>query len=381
MKSIFLTLAIAASGFVSAFASPLSVTIDLENSASKSYNDFSIGGDSDLYRRKSIIEVLKDDKRFSRVVKALEENRGITDDLERTDRKVTFMAPTNEAWKNIETVLENMRRKRNNEARRDREDRDRRKDMEEVLKYHIVREEVSVKDLYNGKLMNTALYESELGDKHQKIKVVEFFGNYYLNMYARISKEEMRAENGVVFALDNVLCPPIDALQMMGNLPFVFSTFLVAAAKSKVMEKIENEKGMTIFAPQNEAWKQLGMQNLVYLFSPHGCKDLKRIVEYHIGKELLYSPKMMSEKKVGVPTMLHDESLEISACSRRSHKSMHENEPTDFVFTINKGEARILETCADYLAENGVIHAINSVLIPSDVKLPFATQSPDRVMN
>lgn len=381
MKSTILgTCAIAAValvGFASpSMASPLTFSVNLGTD-----NDLAINEPVSLRKEGTIMEVLRNDKRFHRVVRALEESRGLKDGLDRRDSKITFLAPTDEAWKNIEQVLDSMRKNRENRDRNDRGNE--REDMEKVLQYHILRDELNEKELFNGRLLETELRESELKDKRQKIRVVDFFGQKYLNMYARVHREELRADNGVILILDNVLCPPLEALEMMGNVPFAYSTMLVAAEKTDMLKRIKEEKGVTVFAPVNNAWKTLGIQNLIYLFSPHGEKDLKRIVQYHIGRETVYSTDMIKEKKMKIRTLLRDEELEINACEySRGHKRdfadfKKEECPFEYIYTINKGEARIEMTCADFLAENGVIQAINSVLIPSDVKLPFAMSTID----
>jgi uncharacterized surface protein with fasciclin (FAS1) repeats len=399
MKSILLNscaaLAVTVFAFVSpANANPLSFTVNLDAN-----NDFAITNEP-MRKEGSILDVLRDDKRFRRVVKALEDNRGLRDDLERKD-KITFLAPTDEAWENMEMVLDAIRdnRKRRRSVdendRKGRDDRDRR-DMEEVLRYHILKDEISMKDLFNGQLLQTELKESELEDKRQRIRVVDFFGQYYMNMYARVHHEELNAKNGMILIIDNVLCPPLEASEMMGSMPFAYSTMLVAAEKTDLLKTMQEEKGVTVFAPVNYAWKHLGMQNLIYLFSPHGRKDLKRIMQYHIARDVVYTTDMMKENKMRIRTLLHDQEIEIRACEREggrhgrpgrghdrnrdserdddrdSKKKRDEECPFNYVFTINKGEARIENTCADFLAENGVIHAISSVMMPPDMTLPYA---------
>ncbi|KAJ1570126.1 hypothetical protein HK096_007642 [Nowakowskiella sp. JEL0078] len=379
MKStIFGTLLLTVSALLSGIAvsaTPLTLQIDLNTVG----NDFEVSGDSRIAKG-SILDVLRDDKRFRKVVQVLEENRGLRDELEKRERKLTFFAPTDEAWRKIEDVLDNIRGDHSNESKNGKGDRDDdRKLMEDVLRYHIVRDQISYKDLYNTQLLQSDLRESGLGDKFQKIGVAEFAGQYYLNMYALVCKDEIRAENGVIYALDNILIPPVTTLnseEMIGALPCPFSTFFVAAKKTDMLKKLEQEKEMTIFAPVNSAWKQLGVQNMVYLFSPRGEKDLKRIVQYHMGKEVVYSTNMMKDQKIRIKSFMRDEEIEIQ--SREMSQSQYElkerNQANKWVFSVNKGEARILPNFNEFLAANGVIHPINSVLIPSDINLPYAME-------
>jgi len=363
------------------FASPLSFTLELDSTD----NSIDTSEFSQTLKSGSILDVLREDKRFRKVVKALEENRELRDDLENSDRKMTFFAPTDTAWENMEDVVRTIRE--NRMAREDKEDRrggrggrdEDRKDMQDVLTYHMVRDELNAKDLYNGQLIRSQLVESRLGDKHQKIHVHEFFGQFYLNMYARVERREVRANNGVIFAIDNVLCPPIEATGMMTMFPLAFSTTLVAAEKTDLLKRIEESKGLTVFAPGNAAWKSLGIQNLVYLFSPRGCKDLKKIIQYHICEEVLYSTNLMKDKKTTCRTQLRDQEIEINSFERNERRRRRpegreerEDEPSNWIFTINRGEATIEPHFSDVLAENGVIQRINSVLIPRDVTLPYS---------
>ena len=50
--------------------------------------------------------MLKKDKRFSKLVEVLEKNRGLRDDLDRKDAKVTFFAPTNDAMDKLKEDME-----------------------------------------------------------------------------------------------------------------------------------------------------------------------------------------------------------------------------------------------------------------------------------
>ncbi|KAJ1557176.1 hypothetical protein HK096_008694 [Nowakowskiella sp. JEL0078] len=256
------------------------------------------------------------------------------------------------------------------------EDRDNRKLMENILHYHIVRDQISYKDFYNTEILQSELRENGLGDKYQKIKVSEFAGQFYLNYFTLVSRDEIRAENGNVFAIENILTPPRNLEETIETLSCTFSSFFVAAEKSEMLKKIEDERELTIFVPINEAWKQLGIQNLVHLFSPSGEKDLKRIVQYHIGRDVIYSTSFMKDQKYRIKTLLRGEEIEIQShelcqgCERKER-----NQSDKWVFSINKGESRVISNYADVFAENGVIHSINSVLIPSDVKLPYAIES------
>ena len=88
---------------------------------------------------------------------------------------VTFIAPTDEAWKHFDSVLENMRSNRRSDDHHGEQ-----KDIENILRYHIVKDVIETKDLFGGQLLETALKESNLNSDCQKIRVNDFLGQLYL---------------------------------------------------------------------------------------------------------------------------------------------------------------------------------------------------------
>ncbi|KAJ3077194.1 hypothetical protein HK102_005279 [Quaeritorhiza haematococci] len=192
-------------------------------------------------------------------------------------------------------------------------------------------------------------------------------------MFSRVDECDIEAENGVMHVIDRVLHYPHPVELSLAHHPNKFSTFVWGMYRTG-LEKAFKEKSVTVFAPTNGAWENLGFSRLCYLFSDKGHKDLKKILENHIGTELLYSNEMMEEKEVTIKTM-GGEGACIEAVSR-SEKGGHgfthykgekgsERSPSNWVITVNR-QSQI--TCTDALSENGVIHVVSNVLIPRDVR-------------
>ncbi|KAI8822459.1 FAS1 domain-containing protein [Fimicolochytrium jonesii] len=277
----------------------------------------------------TIVDRLRDDKRFSKFVEVLERERGLRDDLGNRDKEMTVFAPTNEAFKHME---EGMHMCSGTKGKMD---------MKQIIMYHVAPDADIMSDMMHaGALIPTGLRLKSLGDRHQRMRVFKFHNEMWLNMHARIVDMDMEAENGRIHAIDRVVCPPMEVTEMMYILPTKFSTFLSGLERTGMMEKIESEKGMTIFAPSNHAWQNLGFDNLRYLFSCMGqkeeggrrryderdgdrmrmrCKgmqDLKKIMEYHIGMDIAWSTDMMEKKDMRMETMMGEE-LEIKAMRMR----------------------------------------------------------------
>jgi hypothetical protein len=82
--------------------------------------------------------------------------------------------------------------------------------------------------------------------------------------------------------LDWVLLPPVDTSRVAFNLPFVCSTFASAVQHCGLARELEKGEQLTTFVPVDAAWKQMNFTDLVYLFSPLGRSDLKKILQYHV---------------------------------------------------------------------------------------------------
>jgi uncharacterized surface protein with fasciclin (FAS1) repeats len=162
----------------------------------------------------TIFDRLRKEKKFSKLVEILEENRGLKDDLERSDAKLTMFAPTNEAIDRLKKELDRRDAAEEGEEydsdRREHHGKRPRHEMDEIIRYHLCPEEMNKDDLYDGMTMKTELKLKELDGNRQRIRVFKFKGDVLLNMYARVHDEEMEAENGMIMAIDQVLMPPVE---------------------------------------------------------------------------------------------------------------------------------------------------------------------------
>jgi uncharacterized surface protein with fasciclin (FAS1) repeats len=128
----------------------------------------------------------------------------------------------------------------------------------------------------------------------------------------------------------------------------------------------------TFFAPPNGAFQKLGPRINAFLFSKYGQKYLKALLEYHVvANQTLYSnayygpskseARMSAEEEVGadttpylhfdLPTLLGDKSLAVDVTRFGP-----------FITIKINGFNKVV--VADGVAKDGVLQAVNSVLIP-----------------
>jgi uncharacterized surface protein with fasciclin (FAS1) repeats len=315
---------------------------------------------------KSIIDILKKEERFSKLVSILKEQQGLTDDLS-SGKNITFFAPTNQALDMLEQEMASLSKNRES--------------MEKVLRYHFCERKLMFKDLCDGMTLETRLKVKQLGDQRQRIRVFKCMGIVALNMFTRIQEVDCEASNGVIQVIDRVLLPPLNIQETLDFIPTQFSTWLLACHQVGVAKELREKSHLTCFVPTNHAWQNLGYRALSYLFSKEGEKDLRRIVEYHLCPELVYADRMVEKKKMEFETMCKGEKIEFNLEEmKRGEKSMkswgwsgrtddHREgiSPNCYRMVLNRGESRVVFT--DGCCENGNIFIISNVLIPTNACL------------
>jgi uncharacterized surface protein with fasciclin (FAS1) repeats len=129
-------------------------------------------------------------------------------------------------------------------------------------------------------------------------------------------------------------------------------TSLIEAAG---LESTLKQGQYTIFAPTDAAFAALPPETLQRLQKPENKKILTRILQYHVVPGQLTA----SQLKTGELQTVEKKSVNIQVNTNANQ------------ITVNN--AQVIES--DIQANNGVIHAINQVLIPSDVSLDEQTQT------
>ncbi|MGC8750773.1 fasciclin domain-containing protein [Hydrotalea sp.] len=133
-------------------------------------------------------------------------------------------------------------------------------------------------------------------------------------------------------------------------------TTLVAAIKAAgLVEALEGKGPFTVFAPTNEAFNKLPEGTVANLLKPENKATLTKILTYHVVPGKLTAKDVIAAIKKGngkaeVKT-LEGEMLQVS---------LHNGK---VMLTDAKGGTSMV-TASDLMAGNGVVHVINTVLMP-----------------
>jgi uncharacterized surface protein with fasciclin (FAS1) repeats len=121
-----------------------------------------------------------------------------------------------------------------------------------------------------------------------------------------------------------------------------FKTLVAAVKAAGLVETLQGKGPFTIFAPTDEAFAKLPAGTVESLLKPENREKLAAILKYHVvpGKVLAADVKTMEAKTA------QGQSLKLAV--------------TDQGVTVDN--AKVVKT--DLLAENGVIHVIDTVILP-----------------
>lgn len=204
----------------------------------------------------------------------------------------------------------------------------------DLLLYHVLSGEFFVNDLFNH-LTVTALNRENLLITLPPIAVN---GN-------KVVSADNDVTNGVVHVIEGVLTPAWVGSSLTDRVVAAsdLSTLLSLVILVGIEDALAGPAALTVVAPTNSAFAKLPQDEVDFLTSPNGKSELVRILLYHVFSGIFTSDRLQAGAVV--PT-LQGGSVTVSL------------DPVKF------NDSKALEV--DVLANNGVLHKIDTVLDPND---------------
>jgi uncharacterized surface protein with fasciclin (FAS1) repeats len=239
---------------------------------------------------------------------------GLVDAL-KSPGPITVFAPTDEAFAKLpKGTVQSLLKPENREQLR------------QILTYHVVPGAVNAKAVTGMANSNT------LSGLHITFNSSD--KGVYVNN-ARVIKADIAATNGVIHVVDTVMLPQ-DIIGTAVN-SGKFNTLVAAIKAAGLTDALRGDKPLTVFAPTDEAFAKLPKGTVESLLKPENKEQLVSILTYHV-----LSGKVSLQQKTAT---LQGDSVSISS-----------NCP------IMVNNAKVL--ISDIDVTNGVIHAIDTVLLP-----------------
>jgi transforming growth factor-beta-induced protein len=228
----------------------------------------------------------------------------------------TVFAPTDEAFAKLpEGALDGLLK--NPEA------------LKSVLLYHVVPGKVMAADVVKLKAAKTALGQSVTIDTSNGVRVEN----------AEVVKADIAASNGVIHVIETVIMPKndvIEAARAAGS----FKTLLTAIEAAGLTDTLRGDGPFTVFAPTDEAFAKLPKGTLDALLRDKA--KLASILTYHVvpGKVMAADVAKLTEAKT-----VEGQGVKITTAGG-----------------VMVDNAKVIKT--DVPATNGVIHVIDTVIMP-----------------
>jgi len=195
----------------------------------------------------------------------------------------------------------------------------------EILKYHVVSgAAVESTELKDESVFTTLSGSPILIDTTGGVKVDD----------AKVTTADVAASNGVIHVIDTILLPPEKDIVATAIAAGTFKSLAGALTAADLVTTLQGPGPFTVFAPTDAAFAKLSA-------APSG-EALKNVLLYHVVTGAVGS----GDLKAGpVPTQLQGNSVTVNLTGG-----------------VTIDEAKV--TSANILAKNGVIHVIESVLVP-----------------
>lgn len=324
------------------------------------------GSNSD---EETILEIASSSDDFSTLAAAVE-FAGLEEELN-GKRQFTVFAPTNEAFEALLNELgvtaEELLVEENKEL------------VTNILLYHVAPGSRDAKDVTDSDQVNTLLKKF--------ITVQEDDGAFFVgndeNGFAQIIATDIFASNGVIHAIDKVMLPPSgknagdgdddddgeegddgdddeereakDTILEIASSNEDFSTLAAAVEFAGLSDALNGKKQYTVFAPNNDAFEAL-LNELSLTAEELLVEENKELVTsillYHVAPGARDAEEVTDSDKVN--TLLE------------KFITVQEDDGAFFVGNDENGFAQIIAT--DIFASNGVIHVVDSVMLPPSDK-------------
>ncbi|MEM8488801.1 MAG: fasciclin domain-containing protein [Bacteroidota bacterium] len=236
----------------------------------------------------------------------------------------TVFAPTDEAFAKLpKGTVESLLKPENRDQ------------LVSILTYHVVKDRVRAEEVAGLRSAGTV--------NGQRVEIAIEDGQLFLDN-ARVTATDIRASNGIIHVIDEVLIPETKLIPEVAKGAKVFETLLAAVKTAGLADALSGAGPFTVFAPTDDAFAKLPAGTVEALLKPENRDQLVDILKYHVVEGRLYADDFFRRGRVNT---LLDERVQVKY--------------GDNAFRVNN--ANVIST--DIEAGNGVIHVIDAVLLPN----------------
>ncbi|MGP1309862.1 MAG: fasciclin domain-containing protein [Phycisphaerales bacterium] len=279
------------------------------------------GGEKSWGEKADIVDTAVAAGSFKTLAAALKA-AGLVDTL-KGEGPFTVFAPTDEAFAKLPAgTVESLLRPENKDK------------LVSILTYHVVPGKVkaeSVVDLKGAETVNG-----------QRVSINSAYGSVKVDG-AKVVKTDVMASNGVIHVIDSVILPSEKNLVETAKAAGSLNTLAAALDAAGLVSALEGDGPFTVFAPTDEAFAKLPEGTVANLLKPENREQLRSILLYHVVEGRVFSEDVVN---LDTAMTLQGSTIDITA-----------------KYGVKVDNAKVIKT--DVNATNGVIHVIDSVILPN----------------
>ena len=251
-----------------------------------------------------------------------------------TDGPLTILAPTNDAFAALDEETVTFLTSKEGRGL-----------LRTVLAHHVIRGSIDSRQLLNSKSA-TSLADQRL-DVSATGRVAD----------AQLKAVDVAFDGGVVHVIDRVLIPETDSIETLARNSSQLSTLIAAIDTAGLGSQLSNENGpFTVFAPVDAAFQELPGDVVSDLLRSENRQQLLAVLGLHVVPGRIYANELLASQSAAT----------------------YFGTPVDFSIgddSLRVNNATIV--AADIEAANGVIHLIDSVLLPEAPTTNAVVSVPD----
>ena len=235
----------------------------------------------------------------------------------------TVFAPTDEAFAKLPKGTVESLLKPENKAK-----------LQAILTYHVVPGKVKAADVV--KLTGATSLQG------QKIDIAVADGKVKVDN-ATVVKTDIETSNGVIHVIDSVILPADKDIVATAVGAGSFETLVAAVKAAGLVETLQGEGPFTVFAPTDEAFAKLPEGTIAELLKPENKDQLVSILTYHVVPGKVMASDVV---KVSNANTVNGKAVSVKVSDAG----------------VMVDGAKVVAT--DIETSNGVIHVIDSVILP-----------------
>lgn len=261
----------------------------------------------------------------------------------KSDGPLTVFAPTDEAFAKLPAgTVESLLKPENKDQ------------LVAILTYHVIAGNVLAADVVK--------LDSAKSVQGQSVKISTANGKVMIDQ-ANVIATDIACSNGTIHVIDSVIMPKptpdiVDTAVAAGK----FNTLAAALKAAGLVDTLKGKGPFTVFAPTDEAFAKLPKGTVEELLKPENKAKLASILTYHVlaGKVMASDVVKLTENAPAIKLQDGTSLPPNSALAKSVQGSEIRINVTDGKVMVN--DANVVIT--DIESSNGVIHVIDSVILP-----------------